>query len=87
MCPVCRARFRSATVCSRCGADLSPLMRLQVRAWLFRQAARRAILEDDAPSALQLAAAAESICHTAGGKALKDLSAWLNRSAAAARIV
>jgi len=29
-CPVCQARFRRARVCSRCGADLEPLMRLQI---------------------------------------------------------
>ena len=27
-CPVCQARFRSEAVCSRCGADLMPLMLL-----------------------------------------------------------
>jgi hypothetical protein len=31
-CPVCRARFRDEAVCSRCGADLTPLLAIEAEA-------------------------------------------------------
>jgi predicted amidophosphoribosyltransferase len=31
-CPVCRARFRDEAICSRCGADLSPLLAIEAEA-------------------------------------------------------
>lgn len=43
LCPVCRARFRGAARCSRCGADLSPLMLLIAHAYRLRQQARQAL--------------------------------------------
>jgi len=46
-CPVCRARFRGVRVCSRCGADLTTVMRLVLSAWQLRQAAREALLRAD----------------------------------------
>jgi hypothetical protein len=78
VCPVCRARFRGASECPRCGADLRILMLLQVQAWRLRQAARRAILEGNLPRALGLSSAAEAIYHTPAGKRLKSLSSWLS---------
>ena len=42
-CPVCQARFRGSRLCSRCGADLGPLMIVAVRAWRLREEARDAL--------------------------------------------
>jgi hypothetical protein len=76
-CPVCQARFRSARICSRCGADLEPLMLLAVKAWQLRQAARQAFDAGDVERALGLAIAAQGIQSTESGEALRLLGAWL----------
>jgi hypothetical protein len=76
-CPVCQARFRGARVCSRCGADLEPLMRLAVKAWQVRQAARQALDAGDVEQVLGLAIEAQSIQGTESGEALRLLGAWL----------
>jgi uridine phosphorylase len=78
MCPVCRARFRGESECSRCGADLTTLMRLQVYAWQLRQTARQAILVGDPARAQTLAARAEKIHHTEPGERLAEFSSWLS---------
>jgi predicted amidophosphoribosyltransferase len=54
ICPVCQARFRETVQCSRCGADLAPLMRLAAAAGLLRQAAFQAQLAGQFPLADQL---------------------------------
>ena len=76
-CPVCQARFRGARICSRCGADLEPLMRLTVQAWQLRQAAREALDAGDVDRALGLATEAQGIQDTESGEALRLLGAWL----------
>lgn len=76
-CPVCQARFRGARTCSRCGASLEPLMRLTVKAWQLRQAARQALGAGDAERALGLASEAQAIQSTGNGEALGLLGAWL----------
>jgi IS5 family transposase len=76
-CPVCQARFRGARICSRCGADLGPLMLLAVEAWQLRQAARQALDAGDVERALALAGEAEGIQGTGSGEALRLLGAWL----------
>ena len=81
LCPVCRARFRGASMCSRCGADLSPLMRLSVEAWMLREAARDSLAAGDLASAYRLAARAQRLQVTAEGGALCLLSAWLGARA------
>jgi len=80
-CPVCRARFRCARICSRCGADLSPLMRLSVEAWRLREAARDSLAAGDLASAYRLAARAQRLQVTGEGGALCLLSAWLRERA------
>lgn len=65
-------------MCSRCGADLEPLMILAARAWLSRQEARRALVTGHVPSARRLASAAEELHATPGGAALVLLTAWLS---------
>jgi hypothetical protein len=76
-CPVCQARFRVARICSRCGANLEPLMVLAVKSWQLREAARQALHAGDAERALDLAAEAQGIQGTQRGEALRLLSAWL----------
>jgi Co/Zn/Cd efflux system component len=51
-------------------------MTLAANAWRLRQAARRALMDDDPERAQTLASQAESICHTPVGKRLQDFSAW-----------
>jgi hypothetical protein len=77
-CPVCQARFRGSRICSRCGADLEPLMLLTVKAWQLRQAARQALDAGDAGRALGLAVEAQGTQNTGSGEDLRLLGAWLN---------
>ena len=42
-CPVCSARFRGCTVCSRCGSDLHALMRIAASAWRAREHCRASL--------------------------------------------
>ena len=77
MCPVCQARFRGSTECSRCGADLGTIMGLAAGAWRMREAARRAIAGGDLALARALASQAQEICRTAAGRDLEMLSSWL----------
>ena len=76
-CPVCQARFRGVRICSRCGADLEPLMLLTVKAWQLRQAARQALEAGDVERGLGLALEAQGVQSTESGEALRLLSAWL----------
>lgn len=84
-CPVCQARFRGSRTCSRCGADLEPLMLLSVKAWQLRQAARQALDAGDFGRALGLAIEAQGAQNTESGEALRLLGAWLPAKGAAAR--
>jgi hypothetical protein len=84
MCPVCSARFRGASECGRCGADLTAVMTLIASAWRMRQAARLAIAAGDAAHARTLASQAEQICRTPAGRCLQALSAWLTLNGDAA---
>lgn len=83
-CPVCQARFRGSRVCSRCGADLEPLMLLAVKAWQLRQAARQSLDAGDFNQALGLASLAQELHRTQRGESLRLISAWLNAESAAA---
>jgi hypothetical protein len=79
-CPVCQAHFRGPRVCSRCGADLHPLMGLAVRAWRLRQTARQALDRADYERALTLASEAQDAHRTPHGESLRLLSVWLTRN-------
>ena len=81
-CPVCQARFRGVRICSRCGADLEPLMLLAVKAWQLRQAARQALDAGDVEVALGLAMEAQAVQDTESGEALRLLGAWLKTACA-----
>ena len=76
-CPVCRARFRGAVECPRCGADLAPLMTLACQAWQARQAARRALASGDVNTAAVWISAAQRLHATARGDRLQRLIALL----------
>ncbi len=52
-CPVCSARFRGSSTCSRCGTDLTALMRLAAMAWAMRQRARQALLAGNLAESLK----------------------------------
>jgi hypothetical protein len=77
MCPVCGARFRGSTECSRCGADLATIMGLAAVAWRMREAARDAITQGDVARARALASQAQEICRTPAGRDLEMVSSWL----------
>ena len=77
MCPVCLARFRGTRECSRCGADLTIVMKLAARAWRLREAAREAIRRDDPVAARAFASEAQDTCSTLAGRRLQALSCWL----------
>lgn len=38
-CPVCRARFKDEPICTRCGADLSPLLAIEAEAAVLEEQA------------------------------------------------
>jgi hypothetical protein len=82
-CPVCQARFRGSRICSRCGADLEPLMRLAVKAWQLRQASRQALDAGDIQRGLSLAMEAQGTQYTGSGEALRLLGVWLKTPSAA----
>jgi len=56
---------------------LEPLMRLTVKAWQLRQAARQALDAGDAERARGLAMEAQGVQRTENGEALRLLGAWL----------
>jgi len=74
-CPVCQARFRSEAICSRCGADLMPLMLLLTHAYCLRQAARQALQAGDEQAALAAAEAAQNLHATPQGDFLRIVCA------------
>ena len=76
-CPVCDAAFRGTRLCSRCGADLAPLMRIAVEAWWLRRAAQEALHAGDVQCTFLLASRAEEAQHTPHGSALRLLARWL----------
>ena len=78
-CPTCRAAWRGVATCPRCGTDLTALMRVAVRAWELRQAARAALCAGDRPTeALALARAACQLHTTPYGQRLLALALFAN---------
>jgi predicted amidophosphoribosyltransferase len=74
-CPTCRAPWRGVTICPRCGSDLAALMRVVVKAWELREAARAALCAGDRPAhALDLARAACRLHTTRQGQRLLALA-------------
>jgi hypothetical protein len=78
-CPTCRAAWRGVATCPRCGTDLTALMRVAVRAWELRQAARAALCAGDRTAeALALARAACQLHTTPYGQRLLALALLVN---------
>jgi len=73
-CPTCRASWRGASACPRCGTDLAPLMRVVARAWRLREAARAALEAGRGAEAWNLAGAAFRLHATSRGRRLLVLS-------------
>jgi hypothetical protein len=71
LCPVCRARFRGAARCSRCGADLTPLILLIAHAYRFRQQARQALCSGNRLRAFDCAEKAQHLHATLEGNLLQ----------------
>lgn len=71
ICPVCRARFRGAETCSRCGADLGPLLLLSAHAFRLRQRARGHLRQGNFLQALACAVEAERLRSTPHGALLR----------------
>jgi len=77
-CPVCRAKFRGARECSRCGADLTGIMILSARAQRARANARESLYALNFEKAREFAAAAQKEHATETGRRLLLLTSWLN---------
>ena len=74
-CPTCRAPWREAPECPRCGADLAPLMQVVVKAWQLREEARTSLWAGDRPAeAVALARAACQLHLTERGQRLLALA-------------
>lgn len=70
-CPTCRTPWRGATPCTRCGTDLAPLMRVVIKAWELREAARAMLCAGDPPAqVLDLVRAACQLHSTPHGQRL-----------------
>lgn len=77
-CPVCKARLRGQRYCSRCGADLSRLMRVVARAHQLREQARRALCEGRYRAACALADEAQNLHHTIHGQRIARIARLLD---------
>jgi predicted amidophosphoribosyltransferase len=77
-CPVCRAKFRGTRQCSRCGANLTPIMVLSARAQGCRANAKKSLYALNFKKAHELAATAQKEHATESGRKLLLLTAWLN---------
>ena len=80
-CPVCSAGFRGRTTCSRCGADLTPLMRLVARSFVARRETRALIADGAHEAAADHIRLAQRLHATPAGRRLELLAAWLQREA------
>ena len=76
-CPVCRAKFRGTSQCSRCGADLTRLMKLSISAHHCRTNARKSLFVLDFEKAHEFAATAQKKHATEKGRKLLLLTSWL----------
>ena len=76
-CPACRATFRGVRVCPRCGADLSDVMAVVVRAWRLRREGWQAMEAGDAARAASLAAESLALHATASARRLGFVAATM----------
>ncbi len=79
-CPTCRASWRQAVLCGRCGSDLSALMQVAMRAWELRQAARTLLREgNQLAEAVRLAREACQLHETPQARQLLALTLLANQ--------
>lgn len=76
-CPVCRASFKETKECTRCGADIKPLMTVTAKAYVLRKAARDLMFLGDLDRSLEFAEKAQKLHRTDAGGKLKLLNKWL----------
>jgi len=76
-CPVCGARFRGTSTCSRCEADLTPLMKIVFKAYKIREEARMALYKGSYEKAQKLAREAQALFDTDSGRRLNLICTWL----------
>jgi len=87
-CPTCRAPWRQAVLCSRCGSDLSALMQVAMRAWELRQTARQLLREgSQLTEAVRLARAACQLHATSQARQLLALTLLANQQVSEAHEV
>jgi hypothetical protein len=65
-------------MCSRCGADLKPLMVLAATSWRLRQSAREALARGESSHARDFALRAQELHRTPAGDALLRLTTLLD---------
>ena len=81
LCPVCRARFRGTSHCSRCGADLLPLLTQIARAHHAHRAAAAALCSGQLDTAHSLALRARTYHSNPTTRRLATLTELLTRRA------
>ena len=80
-CPTCKAPFRGAVRCSRCGSDLTLLVKVAAAAALTAKKARTALFDGDFPLVRELAGQAIALRSTASTRRLFVLARWLGSDA------
>lgn len=76
-CPACGARFRGTSICSRCEADLTPLMEIVFKAFQIREETRMALQYGCYKKAQKLAREAQALIDTDSGRQLNLICTWL----------
>lgn len=73
-CPTCGIAFHDQSICRRCGADLSLLMKTAAQAYTLRDRARQSLLQGRFENALRLARKAQTLHKTDCGRILLCLA-------------
>ncbi len=81
-CPVCKASFRGANLCPRCGATLDPILRIIAEASALRAKAAQLVQSGHFEEARQAAARAQRYDATETGKNLLLLIQWYLKNTA-----
>ena len=71
-CPTCHAAFRGQMLCTRCGTDLEPLLRVLAKAYQLRSAACLALERGDAVEAFRFAKQAVRLQRTEAGRKIME---------------
>ncbi|MDS4040214.1 MAG: hypothetical protein RKP20_03475 [Candidatus Competibacter sp.] len=73
-CPVCRAPFRDAPICYRCGADLSPLLAIEAEAVTLERRAVTLLCAGELLEARQAAERALALQYSPLALAIRDFT-------------